>query len=383
VLEHLPDLDGTLRRLHALLSPTGLLFIGVPTIFHADLDVLFQNAHLWQFSARTLAYVMECCGFADAYLDETICSLWRPVAECKEKADVNSPEAYRIAQFVSGKRQLMPIVRTVNKFPRAQRLGQLREAASFGFPNLDPLIGTHPGAHAVVLAAGPSIDGEVDRIRRLVAEGHRLFTIERMLPWCVAHGLMPHYVVAMDAHEDVVDAFATVPIEPTYVLAMQCHRGVFERVTGCTAYTFSTPQKDLAQAELWEELGIQNWTLINAGSSVATCAMNLAMVFGCQHLHIFGFDCQFTDQPYARGVAGVGTMQEPLEIEIDGYAPRVFTTTVPYLAFAQQFIQLVELARRMGFLTSATLYGDTLVRYLAKSGPKLSVSEREGACLLQ
>ena len=380
VLEHLTDLEGTLQRLHRLLTPNGLLFIGVPTLFRDQLDGLFQNAHLYQFTARTLAYVMECCGFTDAYLSEDIASLWRPVAERTDKSDTNSAEVYRIAQFLSGKRAMMPMIRTVNKFPRAQRLAQLREAASYRFPNMDPLIGRHQGLQAVVIGGGPSIDGEVERIQALKADGYLVYAIERMLPWCLRHSLMPDYVVAMDAHEDVSEAFRAVPTEPTYLLAMQCHRRAFERLRGHSVYTFSTPQKDIQQADLWEELGVKAWTLVNAGSSVTTCAMSLAMTMGCRRLHVFGFDCQFTDRPYADGIAGVGEIAEVIEIEIDGYAPRVFTTTVPYLAFAQQAIQLIELSRRQGFLDTATIYGDSLIKYLAQPGPKLSIQHRDETC---
>lgn len=383
VLEHMRDLRDVLTRCHALLNPSGLLYVGVPTIFHDKLDVVFQNAHLYQFSARTLAYVMECCGFEDAFLSEDILSLWRPVQECRDVADVNGPEAYRIAQFLSGKRAVMPMIRTVNKYPREQRLQQLRDAASYGMPSANQLIGAHPDASAIVIAGGPSIEQEVSRIHALKAEGHLLFTIERMLPWCLRHGLMPDYVVAMDAHEDVVDAFLDIPAAPTYLLATQCCRQVFELLKAQTAYTFCTPQKDLQQAHLWDELQIDEWLLVNGGGSVATNAMTLAMIFGCRRLHVFGFDCQFTDQPYATGIAGVGAIDNIIEIEIDGHAPRVFVTTVPYLAFAQQCIKHIEHCRRQGCLDSVTIYGDSLVRYLAKPGPKLHVEQCEASCLLR
>lgn len=366
VLEHLPNLEPTLARLRALLTPDGLLYIGVPTLYTDRLPNLWQNAHLYQFTARTLAYVMECCGFQDVYLSEDIVSLWRPVEDFKPKSEVDSAEVYRIANFLNGKKNLMPIVRTINKFDRADRRRHIEAAIASGVPPLSPLINRHPKAEAIILGGGPSIGAEVERIRAVQREGAILFAIERMLPWCRSHGLMPDYVVAMDAHDDVAEGFQDAPDEPIYLLATQCHPSVYDCVRGKQAYLFATPQKDVPQGALMDAAQVPDWTEVNAGGSVTTCAMSLAMILGASRLHVFGFDCQCAEQRYASGIAGAGSQDDIITIDIDGYPDRVFTTTLPYLAFAQQFIKLVDLCRREGYLESATVYGDSLVRYLAK-----------------
>ena len=384
VLEHLPDLEQTLLRLHALLAPTGFLYVALPTLYCEPMERLWQNAHLYQFTARTLEYVMGCCGFDDVWMTEDILSLWRPVTERTAKTEVNSQEVYRIATRLNSGITVMPMVKTVNKFPRPQRIEQIAHAAQAGWPNLHRLIDTHPDSAAIIIGGGPSIDGEVERIRALRAEGHQLYAIERMLPWCVAHALMPDYVVVMDAHENVQDSLWHAPVEPTYLVALQCHHSVFTRLNGLRAYTFATPQKDLSQAEVMDRLKIEQWTLVNAGGSVVQCAMNLALILGARRIHLFGFDCQVTDRLYANGIAGAGGDDALIEIEVAGYQPRIFTTTLPYLAFAQDFIRSVELFRRQGYLEHVTLYGESLVRYLAQPGPKLTVEPMdEGRCLLK
>lgn len=366
VLEHVLDLESMLHRLKALLTPSGMLYIALPSVMQEDRRHLWQNAHCWQFSARTLAYVMECCGFRDVYLTEGILSLWKPTEEIRDKTDVDQHEVYRMAQILSGKRAVMPMIRTVNKFDRTVRLDQMRTALAHGRPDIGPLIGLYHDSPAVIVCGGPSIDAEVETIRHLTDTGQLLFTIERMLPWCLQHGLVPNYVVTMDAHEDVIEAFQVTPDTAIYLVALQCHPTVLTALADRRVFTFSTEQKDINQSELFEQAQVQQWTKVNSGPSVSLCAMNLAMMMGVRAMHLFGFDCHFHGVQYAHGIAGVGDTPEWLDIEIDGYPDRIFTTTLPYLSFAQQFIQSVELFHRLGYLDRVTVHGDSLVTYLAK-----------------
>jgi 2-polyprenyl-3-methyl-5-hydroxy-6-metoxy-1,4-benzoquinol methylase len=55
VLEHLPDVPGTLARLSAHLSPGGMLFVEVPDI-EQFVTGQIQNAHTYYFSRKTLEF---------------------------------------------------------------------------------------------------------------------------------------------------------------------------------------------------------------------------------------------------------------------------------------------------------------------------------------
>lgn len=366
VLEHVTNIEDTLTRLRALLTPKGMLFVALPTLFHVDPDHLYQNAHTYQFTARTLQYVMECCGFEDAFLTEGINSLWRRADVFRDKTDVDAHEVYRVAQFLNGGKTVVPMIRTVNKFDRALRQKHITLALQAKRNNLHEIIGSLQGRDAVILGGGPSIDAEVQTIVDLRQAGAAVLAIERMLPWCLKHGIMPDYVVAMDAHEDVVEAFQHLPTEPAYLVALQCHPSVLEALQERTVYTFATPQKGIDQEGLFEQCAAKDVSQVNAGGSVTICAMSLAMTLGATRLHIFGFDCQFTDKWYADHIAGVGQIDNVTEIYVDGHGDRLFKTTLPYLAFAQQFLELIELARRLHALEWAKVYGDSLVRYIAK-----------------
>ena len=77
-LEHLPDPATSIAAARAQLAPGGAIYIGVPGLHRYDHRQLWQLAHLWQWEAKTLAAFMERQGFEAIYLDEGICSLWRP-----------------------------------------------------------------------------------------------------------------------------------------------------------------------------------------------------------------------------------------------------------------------------------------------------------------
>ena len=365
VLEHLLDPIDTLTRLRALLTDRGLLYVGVPSLFTCPKDILFQQAHVTQFTARTLEYVMECCGFEDAYLDERIVSVWRKVDDLRDFDEVNTLEVRRIAKYLNGQTVPMPHVKTVNKFPRKMREANIVHALQSGRPNIHVRFNTHAGQSAVILCGGPSIDTHVETIKQVAASGAIILSIERMLPWCLAHNIVPEYVVAMDAHEDVIEAFTDIPDTCEYLVSTQCQPSVLARLADRSVYLFSTPQKDLQLTEICRSLDVEHATTLSAGGCVAICAMNLALYFGMRALHVFGFDCHVTQGGYANGIAGVGEQIGATDYHIDG-SDRPYRTTLPYLSFAQDCIKNTELMKRLGYLDSITVYGDSLVHAIAR-----------------
>lgn len=375
VIEHVLDLPDTLARIRSMMTDNGMLFLRAPSLFTWRYEVLFQNAHTYQFTAGTLAYVMECCGFEEVYLNERIDSLWRKSDEFRSRKAIDRDEVYRVMKFISGDKQLMPVIKTINKFPLAQRRANLKLALATGLPDLRELRLGRPlqDRPSVIIGGGPSVEFHVEHIEQLRQSGAAVFAIERMLPWCLNHGFAPDYVVTMDASDDVVEAFHTLPTTSAYLVATQCQPAVYDKLKNCSVYLFNTPQKGISMADLWDDANREYVTQVNAGGSVTLCAMSLAMTLASKDLHIFGFDCHVTNGGYATGIAGVGEQLHTYEVRIDG-TDRLFRVTSPYVSFAQQFFRLMEMARREGHLRSAKVYGDSLVKVLHRpDGPLSSV----------
>lgn len=362
VLEHFLDLPGELTRIKALLSESGTLYVGVPGLYTTDRDILFQNAHAYQFTAATLAYVMETNGFDEIYCDEHIASLWQINDVTRSKKDVPKQELKQIWDHLFGERRRVPQIRTVNKFPVAERRENIRKALSLGFQNIHPLIDSHPGGDAVIIGGGPSVDGEVDKIIALVERGATVIAIERMYQWCLDHHIVPKYVVALDASEDVCESFHDTHPGVTHLVSVQCPPSVFGLLKKENTYIFNTPQRGINMADHWDDGNYDVVTVINAGGSVTICAMSIALTLGMRDLHIFGFDCHVTEGNYAKNITGVGSISHVYEIEI---GEKVFKTTSPYLSFAQQFFEIIKMARANEMIGKVKVYGDSLVNHMS------------------
>ena len=357
VLEHFLDLEKELSRIKGLLAPFGTLYIGVPGLYTWDRDLLFQNAHTYQFNATTLSYVMECCGFEELYCDEHITSLWQIDESVRKKSNVPIGETSNISNHFFGKKRKVPMIKTVNKFPISDRRNNIKRALSHGFPDIVSLEGINAGQEAIIIGGGPSADCEIDKIRELHERGAVIIPIERMYQWAVENGIIPNYVVALDASDDVNEAFTEIYPGVKHLVATQCHSSVFDLLKGTNTYIFNTPQRGIDVADYWNESNYDSVIMINGGGSVTIAAMSVAMFLGMKRLHVFGFDCHITNGSYAKNITGVGAINHTYEVEID---ERVFRTTSAYISFAQQFHLLMDIAKKEGMIESVKIYGDSM-----------------------
>jgi hypothetical protein len=177
---------------------------------------------------------------------------------------------------------------------------------------------------------------------------------------------LPDYVVALDAHEDVIEAFKELlPVK--YLLCTQCYPSVFERLKDQAVWIFNCPQGNIEVADFWHASNYDTMSLVNAGGSVTLGTISLAIGLGMKDFHIFGFDCHTTDKDYADGIAGVGVQRKNFEVQIED---RVFKTNAPYISFAQQFFKLRHLAQKLKVWDSVKIYGDSLITAMSKEDLK-------------
>lgn len=356
VLEHQTDIPAFLKRVDSLLEDDGFLFIGVPGLFAYNRNVLFQNAHTYQFTAGTLAYVMKCCGFDEFYLDEFIASLWKKSESFQSIEDRPRYEAAKVFNYLFEEKKKVPIIKTICKFSVGERKENILKSLRVGVPDIDSLKNTQTGG-AVVIGGGPSVDGMVQTIKGLVHKGNRVVAIERMYGWCLENGIVPDYVVVLDASEDVHESFNKIHPSTKHLVASQCQSSILDRLKGSGTFLFHTPQNGFNLDDLWKDSPYENITVINAGGSVTLGAVSISFFLGFRDIHLFGFDCHVTSGDYAKGITGVGDIRSVYEIEIDG---RVFKTTSPFISFAQQFFILWGFAKERNMVDSIKIYGDSM-----------------------
>lgn len=359
VLEHILDPEHFLAQVSGLLSPKGLLYIGVPGLFNCSPHLVFQNAHVWQFTDDTLTYLMKCCGYEEYFTNEVINSVWAYTGDKMPKDNYPKQVFQPLQDYLSGKENKAPMVKTFNKFTFKERKDNIDKTLSYGYPDIQCLTQTMKDKEAVILGGGPSIDAYPEKIKEMQKNGVVIISIERMYQWCFKHGITPDFVLCMDASDDVVEGFTQINPKTKHILATQCLPAAFELVKEYDNYIFSLPQRGIDQPAYWQKHGYKRVTIVNGGGSVTLASMAIAMTFGMKKIHIFGFDCHMTGTGYADGIAGVGIQKGLFTVAIEG---RDFITNSSYLSFMQQFFLLYGLGKENKLLEDVKIYGDSMVK---------------------
>jgi len=365
IIEHYTDLS-EVAKVKKILNPEGKLFIYTPGLLASPPFAMFQNAHTYQFIGATLEAIMARLGFLPAYLDDRIVSVWDSVDPndlvCWNN-DTWYPLKWRVfiqEHLAQTEKRRLPPVRTHCKFGAKSMFKNLEANLALRWPNFSELKNTRSG-DVIILGAGPTVDGQLDKIKELVAKGYPIVTIERMYPWCSTVGLKPEYVVALDASENVEEGFVNIQPETTHLICATIHPKILPILNGFKKYIWSGSSGNHPDAlELWRKYGYERLTIVNTGGTVVLGSMYLSLVLGFRNVHMFGFDLMVAnkDRGYASGVAGESVERSYKECTIDG---ETILTCTAYLAFAQQFFDMVDCAKQWKMLDTIEIYGESLV----------------------
>ncbi len=191
------------------------------------------------------------------------------------------------------------------------------------------LFGKHNGQPAVVVSAGPSLDGCLPALAKNRSR-YVLIAVDTAIAALRHYGLDPDYVLAVDAqaanflHIRSYRGKATVILDATVCYLVLRHlRGPY--------YTFHNPLP--AAAALLQAAFPDGPGELEFGGSVSTNAFDLAKKFGCSPIFLCGMDLSFPGQRiHARGSA--------LEEAAMAKTHRLFT------AHQQNHAQLTAIDRR-------------------------------------
>lgn len=360
IIEHLMDLQD-MEKIHRLLAPKGYLFLYTPGLLASDPAQTFQNAHTFQFIGATLEYVMERLGYVAEFMDDRIVSLWKYTGLVDPFPVLPTEWRKFIMEHLQQKeKRALPPVRTKCKFTEKEMLANLEQNLAHRIPTIETIRGTYSGP-AVVVGGGPSVDGQLDKIKELVSQGHKLIVIERMYPWCSAVGLKPDFVVSLDASEGVEAGFTHLQPDTIHLLVATNNPKVFPLLKDHKKYIWSGAAGSHPDAKgIWTKYGYPTITVVNTGGSVTLGSIFLALVLGFKQIHLFGFDCMVPtrETAYAAGIAGESVNRSYFEAEVGG---ETVLTCSSFLSFAQQFFSMMETARQWGMLESIDVYGESLV----------------------
>lgn len=163
------------------------------------------------------------------------------------------------------------------------------------------LAGAFTGVPAIVAAAGPSLDRVVEGIAAYAGRA-LVIAVDTALRPLLAHGIAPHFAVAVDPSERNARHLSALPAaDATWLVA---EPGVDPRAFAAFAGRTFTFRVGANPPWPWLEAhGITRGTLAVWGS-VLVSAIDLAIRLGARPIEIVGADLAYTGgQPYCRGTA--------------------------------------------------------------------------------
>ena len=363
IIEHLTDLPGDMKKIEKLLADKGILYVWTPGLFGdiTNVNNLFQIAHTLQFCGQTLDYVMSTLGYESFYLDEQICSFWRRKEGMEKNLTAIKPVEwvdFCMDQVFNKVSRKLPNFRGVCKFTRRARYENIVENCKRHVPDISEITNKYSG-DLVVVAGGPSVDGQLDTIKELHARGIPVMAIARMYPYCVENDLGPDFVVSMDAMEEQEKGFEKIRKGTLHLMCSVTRPSLFKDLPEGSAYIWDNMDEPKVK-NIRRDAGYTVGTVIRGGATVVVSTLSLGMNLGFSDFHVFGADCMFADkaQSHAKGIVGesVTNVEEVVTIKDVEYK-----STAPFVMFATHILNMVWAGYCAGLLTSIKFYGESLI----------------------
>lgn len=217
----------------------------------------------------------------------------------------------------------------------------------------------------ILLAGGPSLTGQLERIRALRAEGCALATCNGAYAWALDHGLEPSVQIVLDARE--FNARFVRPVTPytKYLVASQCHPSTLEGLPRERTFLWHSGLSDANEALVRERNGGLYFP-VPGGSTVVLRSIPLLRMLGLASVHLFGFDSCVEGERHHAYAQQENDGEPVVPVACGG---RTFYCTPWHLSQAAEFRDLVAF---LGNEVEMAVYGDGLVAHMIETGAQIS-----------
>ena len=209
-----------------------------------------------------------------------------------------------------------------------------------------------------ICAGGPSLKNFIGKIYEdfddiMVCGSAHDFLIES--------GIDPTYSVQCDGAPEAKQFFNLRLPNLQYLVCSQCDPIMFEGLPRDQVFMWNCLDEDPEYNKSY----FNSEPAIGGGCTTTLRAINVAIVLGYQHLHMFGFDSCFEDvnSQHAYEYKEWGSNLVDFLVNVDGGKP--FKSNALFLAQAAQF---QEMCNNFGHLFEPYVYGDGLIAEMIKVG---------------
>jgi len=235
---------------------------------------------------------------------------------------------------------------------------QVRQNIEAGWVQASPF--DRQDREIILLAGGPSMRTQVDKIKELRESGCALVTVNGAYGWALEQGLHPSAQIVLDARE--FNARFTQPIHETcrYLIASQCHPSTLKDLPKERTYLWHSGLNE-ANEKLIAERGLPYFP-IPGGSTVVLRALPLLRMLGYARMHLFGFDSCVAEDAHHAYPQAENDKQTAIPVACGG---RVFQCVPWQVSQASEFRDLVKF---MGDEIELAVYGDGLIAHMLQTG---------------
>lgn len=145
-----------------------------------------------------------------------------------------------------------------------------------------------------IVGGGPSINDNVDQIRKLKARGINIVSVNKSHDWLIDHGITPWAHVLLDPKE-WVSGYVQKPRKTVrYFVASQCHDDTFEALKDYPVFLWHAgqdfPEGPEPSGVLREKWPAAPWFIVPGPTTVGLRAIFLGSQMGARKFHLFGLD---------------------------------------------------------------------------------------------
>lgn len=149
---------------------------------------------------------------------------------------------------------------------------------------------------ALIVGGGPSLADNLDDLHQHQMQGGIIFALNGAHDYLLKHGIMPEFMVLLDAREENARFVADSNPLVTYLIASQCHPKVFDMLSDNEVIMWTacceTPEQDTELANKFPNLPI---CMIGGGATVGLKTLNLAYLWGFRDFILYGMDSSYSD----------------------------------------------------------------------------------------
>ncbi len=217
----------------------------------------------------------------------------------------------------------------------------------------------------MLLAGGPSMESQLDEIRKLRSEGVALATVNGAYGWALEHGLEPSAQIVLDARPFNARFTRPVTSYTKYLIGSQVHPSTLEGLPKDRTYLWHSGISEATEEVIRKKTG--HFFPVPGGSTVVLRSIALLRMLGFKSIHFFGFDSCVRSDGVHHAYAQAENDGEPLIPVVLG--GKSFQCTPWMLSQASEFRDMVAF---MGDEVECAVYGDGLIAQMIQTGANFS-----------